>query len=110
MDINELTIGDVKKLNALIGNKTDDGPYQTGTQYFIRTVTHYFTGRCVAVYPGEIVLEDVAWIADTGRYSVALKTGDFSEVEPYPDTQVIINRGAVVDASVFPHTLPSKVK
>lgn len=52
----------------------------------------------MAVFPQEIVLEDAAWIADTGRFSDALTSMSFQEVEPFPDGKVIVGRGSVVDA------------
>lgn len=58
------------------------GPYQIGQAYFIRTVTMYYTGKLTAVFKNELVLETAAWIADTGRYFNALKSGDFNEIEP----------------------------
>lgn len=59
----------------------------------------------MAIYPGEIVLADAAWIADSGRFSVALATGTLSEVEPYPG-ECIVSRGAIVDVSLWAHPLP----
>lgn len=52
----------------------------------------------MVVTPQELVLEDAAWIADTGRFADALKKAEFSEVEPFPDGKVIVGRGAVIDA------------
>jgi hypothetical protein len=75
-----------------------NGPWEIGANYLIRTVTMFQTGRLVAVGPQELVLEDAAWIADTGRFSDALQTGKFTEVEPFPDGQVIVGRMAIVDA------------
>lgn len=83
--------------------------YEIGKTYFIRTVTFYYTGRLVRVTPQELVLDDAAWIADTGRFSDALKTGALSEVEPYPG-QAIVNRGAVIDVSPWLHALPRERK
>lgn len=83
-----------------------DSPYVVGKSYFIRTVTHHYTGKLVAIYPGELVLEDVAWIADDGRFADALETGEFSEIEPYPDGEVILSRGAVLDVSEYKFPLP----
>jgi len=85
-------------------------PYQLGKSYFIRTVTMYYTGRLVAVTPQELVLEQVAWIADTGRFEAALRTGDFFEVEPYPVGKLIIGRGALIDAFQVTFPLPTKQK
>ena len=73
-------------------------PYEVGKNYFIRTVTHYLTGRIVEVGTMEIVIEEAAWIADTGRYADAIREANFIEVEPYPEGLVIIGRGAVIDA------------
>jgi hypothetical protein len=47
--------------------------------------------------------EDAAWIADSGRFTQAVASGDFSEVEPFPTgMQVIVNRTAVIDAVKIP--------
>jgi hypothetical protein len=82
--------GDVKMSNEA---------WEIGQNYFIRTVTMNNTGRLVLVTDHELVLEDAAWIADSGRFATALKTCDFSEVEPFPaGARVIIGRGAIVDA------------
>lgn len=84
-------------------------PYEIGKNYLIRTVTMIDTGRVVEVTSQEIVLEDAAWIADTGRFADALKSADFYEVEPFPDGRVIVGRGAVVDA-VQISSLPRRQK
>jgi hypothetical protein len=87
------------------------GPYSIGENYFIRTVTYHYSGKLVAVYDNEIVLADCAWIADDGRFADALKSGEFNEIEPYPeDEEVIIGRGSIVDAHIFNHPLPTKQK
>jgi len=104
MNINELTIGQAKELASLFQQPiapaaNDPGPWRIGKNYQIRTVTMINTGRLVEVYPAELVLEDAAWIPDTGRFSDAVKTGNYSEVEPFPDGRVIIGRGSVIDAN-----------
>lgn len=73
-------------------------PFKIGANYFIRTVTHHHTGRLVEVTPTELVLENAAWIADSGRFADALKSCSFNEVEPFPSGRVIVGRGALVDA------------
>ncbi len=78
--------------------QTNEHPYKIGAIYLIRTVTMIDTGRLVAVTTQELVLEDAAWIADTGRFADALKNCKFNEVEPFPDGRVIVGRGAVIDA------------
>jgi len=96
--LDELTIGEAKQLASMFPKCTQDSPWEIGKNYLIRTVTMIQTGRLVAVAPQELVLEDAAWIAATGRFANVLKTGKFNEVEPFPDGKVIIGRGAVIDA------------
>lgn len=85
-------------------------PYKIGKNYFIRTVTHHYTGRLEAVYPNELLLSSAAWIADDGRFADAVASVSFSEVEPYPSGKdVIIGRGAILDA-VEIETLPTDQK
>ena len=89
---------------------TKKSVWTIGQAYLIRTVTHYYTGRVTNVTALDIEIEDAAWRPDTGRYAEALVTGSLTEVEPYPDGQVILNRMAVVDAAVWAHPLPRAVK
>ena len=69
-----------------------------GKPYLIRTVTMIDTGILVSMNQHEIILKDAAWVADTGRFNEALKSGRFGEVEPFPDGLVAIGRGSIIDA------------
>lgn len=109
MNIDELTIKEVKHIQSLLKSSADtSSPYQIGQAYLIRTVTLYYTGKIIRVTPKELVLESAAWIADTGRFSDALKTGILNEVEPMGE--VIIGRGSVIDACRWNHSLPLEKK
>ena len=121
MDINKLTIAEVREIAALLNpaqkisecaaelKSVDDNPYHVGANYFIRTVTHHHTGRLVRVTNQELVLEDAAWIADDGCFTEALATCEFSEVEMFPaGRQVIVGRGSVVDATEITNIPTSK--
>lgn len=78
---------------------------------FIRTVTHYFTGKVKKVTKSWIVLSSAAWIADTGRFADAFRDGTLSEVEPYPvATLVFVGRSSIVDVAIWPHPLPRTQK
>jgi hypothetical protein len=104
MKIDELTIGEAKALAAMFGKcevTSYNSHWEIGKTYLIRTVTMIDTGRLVAVTPQELVLEDAAWIADTGRFADALEKCEFNEVEPFPEGRVIVGRGALVDAVVL---------
>ena len=108
MDMDQLTIGEAKQIAAMFeGPQSDGSHWEVGKSYLIRTVTMTLTGRLVAVTQQELVLSDAAWIADTGRYTTAVRTGEFNEVEPYPDgVRVIVGRGALIDAVEFRAPLP----
>lgn len=84
-------------------------PFKVGKKYFIRTVTYFLTGKVKAIKGGFLVLEDAAWIADTGRFSDALKSGEFSEVEPV-DVLVNLNLNSITDGFEWKHNLPRKQK
>jgi len=109
VDIDDLTLRELKELTCLFdkGEKCDN-PYKIGEKYLIRTVTMYYTGRLEKVGEKELTLSNAAWIADTGRYADALKSGELGEVEPIGD--VIVGRGAIIDAVVWNHKLPKDQK
>ena len=113
--LDQLTVAEAREAARLfcgspVAPQSDDSAWEIGKGYLIRTVTMINTGRLVAVTPQELVLEEAAWIADTGRFSNALNSGDFNEVEPYPEGRVIIGRGAVVDAVQLRTDLPQVQK
>lgn len=88
---------------------TKDSPFKIGDKWFIRTVTHYLTGRITKVYENFIELEDAAWIADTGRFNESIKTGIFSEVEPV-FVPVLLNTTSIIDCYKWEHAFPREVK
>ena len=110
MNLDDLTLGQLKQLQSL-SPALDDHPYKVGSNYFIRTVTHHFTGKLIKVTKQELVLIDAAWIADDGRFHDAMTKGEFDEIEPYVSGQeVIIGRGSIIDASTWNHALPKEQK
>ena len=117
MDIQELTLKQIRDIQKILPSEQETvkeaspGPYYVGCNYLIRTVTNYFTGRLEWVTEQELVLSNAAWVADTGRFSEALAHGTLSEVEVYPAAlEVIVGRGAVVDAVQWKHDLPTETK
>lgn len=110
MNIDELTVKEIKHIQSLLKPGSEGThPYQVGKNYFIRTVTHHYTGKLVKVTAKELLLEDVAWIADDGRFMNAIKDGDLKEIEPFQD-DVVLGRGAILDATIWRHELPRKQK
>lgn len=84
-------------------------PLRVGNTVFIRTVTHYYVGNIELLDATEVVLSGASWVADTGRFNNALKTGQLGEIEPFVDL-VSVSRGALIDATSWPHQLPTEVK
>ena len=118
-DLNKLSFSDLekeierlKKAKTKVSTKTlKDSPFIIGENYLIRTVTMIYTGRLTKVFNKELVLVDCAWIPDTGRWADAVRTGNFDEVEPYPDSEeVIINRESVLDITNVKWELPRRQK
>lgn len=84
-------------------------PFKVGSAYFIRTVTYFATGRVKAIVGQFLVLEEAAWIADTGRFSDAMAKGVMSEVEPVK-TDMFLNISSITDAFPWGFKLPQEQK
>ena len=89
---------EIPELAPIYCDATVADPWIIGKIYLIRTVTMIDTGILVAATDKELVLEEAAWIADTGRFSDAIEKAEFDEVEPFPKGRVILNRSCVIDA------------
>lgn len=99
ININDLTVGQARELARQFGGSSDPGEFwEIGQPYLIRTVTMIDAGTLVSVNEHEIILRDASWIADTGRFSAALESCDFGEVESFPAGLIAIGRGAVIEA------------
>ena len=105
MNIEDITIKQARELAAIFCTpqpKPTREPHPlwyVGNRVFIRTVTHHHTGEVVSFDEHEIILRNAAWIADDGRFANAIATGEFDEIEPFPDGAVIvIGRGSIIDA------------
>lgn len=79
-----------------------------GKKFFFRTVTYHLTGKVKKVIGSLIELEDAAWIADSGRFADALKTGKLNEVEPCGSA--FINSNSITDFFPWNHKLPLEQK
>lgn len=94
---------------AKVTDSVDSGlPFEIGKSYFIRTVTYHLVGKVTAIKSGFLVLQEASWIADSGRFTQAIKNGTLSEIEPVGDA--VINVSAITDAFPWWHTLPTVQK
>ena len=55
-----------------------------GQCYYVRTLTDHWVGRLAEIGPHTVTLSEASWVADSGRLSVFIATGnaDGMEVEP----------------------------
>jgi hypothetical protein len=111
MNIDDLTYGQIREISSLVkgGESKKSNPFKTGENYLIRTVTMILVGRLDEVHDAELVLSSASWVADTGRFYDALKTGKLDEVEPFLN-DVVVGRGALIDATVWTNELPKEQK
>lgn len=105
----QLTMDELKEILAAKSGGGLSHSFEVGKAYLIRTVTLYYTGRIERITDSDLFLADAAWIADTGRFSEALKNGTLNEVEPFR-CGVIVPRGGIIDATRWEHALPRDVK
>jgi hypothetical protein len=98
----EISLKDLKELfdkSNETCSSSDDSHWIVGKSYLIRTVTMIQVGNLEKVTDKEIVLSNAAWIADTGRFSESIISGDFDEVEMFSSSHcVIVNRSSLIDA------------
>ena len=99
----------VKKVTKRPTNYWTKTSLEIGKQYLFRSVTHYYVGRLVNITDTDLILEDAAWVADTGRFSNALNTGTLNEVEPFIKP-VIVFRSGLIDATEWTGKLPADLK
>ena len=105
----ELSLKDLKELFGTQASKTNPWAQWLGRKVYVQTVTYHYTGQVVELVGDEsAILEDAAWIADTGRFAQAMESGDYSEVEPLT-APIQLNYGAVVMVTTS-HTLPREQK
>lgn len=117
MNINELKLGEIREIAAIaagLGGGCGERlghDLPVGSSVFIRTVTNYYTGKLDRLTSLALVLTDCAWIADTGRFHLAMQNGTLDEVEPYPaGAEVHVMLSAIIDLSPWVGELPREAK
>lgn len=109
MNIDELTLGQIKQIQSLCGSKSATHPYVIGKAYLVQTVTQYRVGKLVQVTDQELVLEGGGWMLDTGRFNECIVNGTYSEFESVGDRKHIIGRGSIVAVDEWEHEIPEDV-
>ena len=88
---------------------TNNLPFTVGEKVFIRTATHYLTGKIKAITGKFLTLSDAAWVSDTGRFMQAIEVGTLSEVEPVT-CDVRVNSDCFIDVYQWRFNLPRAQK
>lgn len=82
-----------------------------GESYFVQTVTNFYTGKLVRVEDDLLILAQVAWIADTGRFSGFMANGIANEVEPFPpELETGVPKSSIISVCPWKHSLLSEQK
>ena len=112
MNINDLTIGQLKEIQSLMNfEKSEKSIYPVGENVIVRTLTMIYTGKLESVTDTDFILTSCAWIPETDRYSDFVEKGSVNECEPYPDNlKVFISRGALLDMCELKSSLPRSQK
>jgi len=79
-----------------------------GKKYFFRTVTYHLVGKVESLVGKFACLSTASWVADSGRFTNAIKEGTLSEVEPVGIAYV--NLDTVTDFFPWNHPLPKEQK
>lgn len=99
----------LKKKAGRVSIDGNEIPFVVGGKYFFRTVTYFCTGEVERISGHFLVLKDAAVIFDTGRFTDALRSGVFSEVEPSDET-MYLNINTITDAFDWSKALPKEQK
>ena len=115
MNINDLTIGQIKEIQTLLAKSQYENKkescYPVGKNVIVRTITMIYTGKLSDVTATDLILTDCSWIPETGRYADFVSNGEVSECEPYPDDLLVyINRKALLDMCELRSPLPRSQK
>ena len=101
----ELSKESIDKIESMMNDR--DSHWVIGKNYLIRTATMMNVGKLKKVTSSELVLTKATWVADSGRFGSMLEKGFTSSAElEIFQSDVIINRNAVIDATEYSHSLP----
>lgn len=80
--------------------------FKKGQNVLIRAVTFHYIGTIQDIDESFITLYPACWLANSGRFGNALRTGELSEYEEMPDG-VLVKQSAIVDATPWRHDVPT---
>ena len=109
LEVSDQTMEKIKKqFNIETGEIINSFDEMIGKKYFFRTVTYHLIGKVVRKFESIICLEKACWVADSGRFTQAIKNGELDEVEILGNWY--LNVDTVTDFGPWAHDLPTKQK
>ena len=79
-----------------------------GKKWFFRAVTYHLVGKVDKVCGNIVELSGASWVADSGRFTQAIRDGELDEVEPVG--AAFLNIQTVTDFFPWNHALPKEQK
>jgi len=106
----ELTDEKFEEIKDQLGEVKGIDSYEdlVGGKYFFRTVSYHLVGKVAKVVGKFLFLKEASWVADSGRFSNAIKNGELDEVEVVGNAY--LNLETIVDFFPWQHSLPSQTK
>lgn len=95
-------------MSKKIQKETNAHDELVGGKFYFRTVTYHLVGEVEKVVGSFAYLKGASWVADSGRFSDAIKNGSLNEVEPVGPAAV--NLDTVTDFFPWSHDLPTEQK
>lgn len=90
-------VEEVNSYNDLVGKKV-----------FLRTVTYHLVGEVVKIVGDLMFLKKATWVADSRRFSEAVKNGFSNEAELEYVGDWFVNIKAITDGGIWKHKLTEK--
>ena len=96
-------------------NSKEKKLFKKDEKYYIQTIQYFYTGKFVEEKDGYIIIDNVSWVADSGRVSESLQRGldnvTNSEIEVFPkDKLLYIKYDTITAFYKYDFDLPTKTK
>jgi len=81
-----------------------------GKKVFLRTVTYHLLGEVTKIIGDLIFLKNTTWVADSGKFSDAIKNGFSTAAELEYIGDWFVNSKSLTDGGFWKHKLPTKTQ
>ena len=112
MNLDSLTLGEIKEISALLGNQNTSCTKpltKIGDKVFIRTLTYHYIGEVIEETAEAVIIDKAVWVADSGQFTKAIQEGILSEIEII-GTRTVLLKSNMVDIIKWNHEIPTERK